>query len=142
MAQAQAGDTVKVHYTGTLDDGTVFDSSQDRDPIEFTLGQKQVIDGFDTAVTGMEVGETRSVSLTPDEAYGQPRDELVGTVDRDRLPEELTPEVGMFLQAQSPDGQVNDVKITDVSDDTITIDANHPLAGQNLHFDLTLVSIG
>jgi len=142
LAQAQAGDTVKVHYTGTLDDGTVFDSSQDRDPIEFTLGQKQVIDGFDTAVTGMEVGETRSVSLTPDEAYGQPRDELVGTVDRDRLPEELTPEVGMFLQAQSPDGQVNDVKITDVSDDTITIDANHPLAGQNLHFDLTLVSIG
>lgn len=142
MAKAKAGDTVKVHYTGTLDDGTVFDSSKDRDPIEFTLGKKMVIDGFDKAVEGMEVGETQSVALTPDDAYGQPREELIGTVERSRLPEELTPEVGMFLQAQSPDGQVNDVKITEVTDDTITIDANHPLAGQNLNFELTLVEIG
>ena len=142
MAQAKTGDTVKVHYTGTLDDGTVFDTSKDRDPIEFTLGNKMVIDGFDNAVTGMEVGETKSVSLAPDEAYGQPRDELIGAVERSRLPEDLTPEVGMFLQAQSPDGQVNDVKITEVTDDTITIDANHPLAGQTLNFELTLVEIG
>ena len=142
MAQAKAGDKVKVHYTGKLDDGTVFDSSRDRDPIEFVLGQKMVIAGFDDAVAGMEVGETKEVSLDPDQAYGQPRDELIGEVERARLPEELAPEVGMFLQAQSPDGSVTDVKIVEVKDETITIDANHPLAGQTLNFELELVSIG
>jgi peptidylprolyl isomerase len=141
MSQAKNGDTVKIHYTGTLDDGTEFDSSAGRDPLEFQLGGGQVIPGFDNAVEGMTIGDNKSVRIEPDEAYGQRHEQLVQDVQRSALPDDLTPEVGMALQSQSPDGRVMMLTITGVSDDTITVDGNHPLAGQALSFDIELVSI-
>lgn len=142
MSQAKSGDTVKIHYTGTLDDGTQFDSSSGRDPLEFQLGGGQVIPGFDTAVTGMSVGESKSVRIEPDEAYGPRHEQLVQQVPRSALPDDLEPQVGMGLQSQSPDGQVMMLTVTAVEDENITVDANHPLAGQVLNFDIELVSIG
>ena len=142
MSQAKSGDTVKIHYTGTLDDGTQFDSSAGRDPLEFELGGGQVIPGFDSAVTGMAVGESKSVRIEPDEAYGPRHEQLVQQVPRSALPDDLEPQVGMGLQSQSPEGQVMMLTVTEVEDDNITVDANHPLAGQVLNFDIELVSIG
>ncbi len=142
MSQAKSGDTVKIHYTGTLDDGTQFDSSAGRDPLEFQLGGGQVIPGFDQAVEGMTVGDNKTVRIEPDEAYGQRHEQLVQEVPRTALPDDLTPEVGMALQASDPDGQISHFVVTAVSDDTLTLDANHPLAGQTLNFSLELVSIG
>ena len=142
MSQAKSGDTVKIHYTGTLDDGTQFDSSSGRDPLEFELGGGQVIPGFDTAVEGMAVGDSKNVRIEPDQAYGERHEQLVQEVPRSALPEDLQPEVGMGLQSQSPDGQVMDLVITAVTEESITVDANHPLAGQALSFDIELVEIG
>ncbi|MEE4163659.1 MAG: peptidylprolyl isomerase [Woeseiaceae bacterium] len=142
MSQAKPGDTVKIHYTGTLDDGTQFDSSSGRDPLEFEIGSGQVIPGFDKAVEGMSVGESKSVRIEPADAYGRHHDQLVQTVSRDALPENIAPEVGMRLQSQNPDGQVIELTVTEVNDDTITVDANHPLAGQALNFDVELTAIG
>ena len=142
MSQAKSGDTVKIHYTGTLDDGTQFDTSSGRDPLEFQLGGGQVIPGFDTAVTGMAVGESKSVRIEPDEAYGPRHEQLVQQVPRSALPDDLEPQVGMGLQSQSPDGQVMMLTVTAVEDENITVDANHPLAGQALNFDIELVEIG
>ena len=141
MTQAKSGDTVRIHYTGTLDDGTEFDSSAGRDPLEFALGGGQVIPGFDSAVDGMAVGESKSVTIQPDQAYGQRHEQLVQQVPRSALPEDMKPEVGMHLQSQSPEGQVMNLVVTEVQDDTITVDANHPLAGQALTFALELVEI-
>lgn len=142
MSQAKSGDTVKIHYTGTLDDGTQFDSSAGRDPLEFELGGGQVIPGFDNAVEGMAVGDNKSVRIEPEQAYGPRHEQLVQQVPKTALPEELEPEVGMALQSQSPDGQVMTLVVTNVEDDSITVDANHPLAGLALNFDIELVSIG
>lgn len=142
MSNAKTGDTVKIHYTGKLDDGTQFDSSAGRDPLEFELGGGQVIPGFDTAVEGMAVGESKSVRIEPEQAYGPRHDQLMQQVPRDQLPDDLTPEVGMALQSQSPDGQVMVLMIAEVEEETITVDANHPLAGQALNFDIELVEIG
>ena len=141
MSQAKSGDTVKIHYTGTLDDGTQFDSSQGRDPLEFEVGSGQVIPGFEKAVEGMTVGDSKSVRIEADEAYGPRHDQLVQEVDRSVLPDDLNPETGMALQSSSPDGQVTQFMVTDVTDQTITVDANHPLAGQALSFDIELVDI-
>lgn len=141
MSQAKSGDTVKIHYTGTLDDGTEFDSSQGRDPLEFEVGSGQVIPGFEKAVEGMTVGDSKSVRIEADEAYGPRHDQLVQEVDRSVLPDDLNPETGMALQSSSPDGQVTQFMVTDVTDQTITVDANHPLAGQALSFDIELVDI-
>lgn len=141
MSQAKSGDTVKIHYTGTLDDGTQFDSSQGRDPLEFEVGSGQVIPGFDKAVEGMTVGDSKSVRIEADEAYGPRHEQLVQQVDRSLLPNDLNPEAGMALQSSSPDGQVTQFVVTDVSDENITVDANHPLAGQALSFDIELVDI-
>jgi peptidylprolyl isomerase len=141
MSHAKSGDTVKIHYTGKLDDGTQFDSSQGREPLEFEVGSGQVIAGFDKAVEGMAVGENKSVRLEPDEAYGQRHDQLVQEVDRNVLPDDLNPETGMALQSNSPDGQVTQFIVTAVTEETITVDANHPLAGQVLSFDIELVDI-
>ena len=141
MSHAKSGDTVKIHYTGTLDDGTQFDSSQGRDPLEFEVGSGQVIPGFDKAVEGMTVGDSKSVRIEADEAYGPRHDQLVQEVDRSVLPDDLNPETGMALQSNSPDGQVTQFMVTDVTDQTITVDANHPLAGQALSFDIELVDI-
>ena len=142
MSRAKNGDTVKIHYTGTLDDGTEFDSSAGRDPLEFQLGGGQVIPGFDNAVEGMTVGDSKNVRIEPDEAYGQRHEQLVQDVQRSALPDDLTPEVGMALQSQSPDGRVMMLTVTAVAEDTITVDGNHPLAGQSLSFDIELVAIG
>jgi len=141
MTQAKPGDTVRIHYTGTLDDGTQFDSSAGRDPLEFALGGGQVIPGFDSAVDGMAVGESKSVTIPPDEAYGQRHEQLVQQVPRTTLPEDMEPAVGMQLQSQSPDGQVMNLVVTEIVDDSITVDANHPLAGQALTFAIELVEI-
>ena len=141
MNQAAAGDTVRIHYTGTLTDGTQFDSSSGRDPLEFELGSGQVIPGFDNAVDGMNVGDSKTVAIPPEEAYGVRHEQLVQEVPKSALPEELSPEVGMQLQSQSPDGQVMLLLVTEVSDDTLTVDGNHPLAGQTLNFDIELVEI-
>ena len=141
MTQAKSGDTVRIHYTGTLDNGTQFDSSDGRDPLEFALGGGQVIPGFDSAVDGMAVGENKSVTIQPDQAYGERHEQLVQQVPRSALPEDLEPQVGMGLQSQSPDGQVMNLVITEVADETITVDANHPLAGQALTFAIELVEI-
>ena len=141
MSQAKSGDTVRIHYTGKLDDGTEFDSSAGRDPLEFALGSGQVIPGFDAAVDGMTIGESKSVRIEAVNAYGEHHTELVQDVPRTALPEELDPQVGMQLQGESPDGQMLRLTITSVAEATITVDGNHPLAGQALTFDIELVEI-
>lgn len=140
MPQAQTGDTVSVHYTGKLEDGTVFDSSRDREPIEFTIGQQQVIGGFDNAVTGMEPGQQQTVTITSDEAYGERREELIFTVPKEQFPEDVKPEEGQQLQMTQGE-QVAVVTVAEVGDAEVILDANHPLAGQNLTFDIELVEI-
>jgi FKBP-type peptidyl-prolyl cis-trans isomerase 2 len=132
---------VHVHYTGRLADGTTFDSSQDRDPLEITLGQGAVIPGFEKAVEGMAVGDQKTAAIPVDEAYGPRRDELVMDVPRTQLPDGLDPKPGEQLRMQTPDGQAVPVVVADASDETIKIDANHPLAGKDLTFDLLLVKI-
>ena len=141
MSQAKTGDTVKIHYTGTLDDGSEFDSSAGRDPLEFEVGSGQVIPGFDKAVEGMAVGDSKNVRIEADEAYGQRHEQLVQEVDRSLLPDDLDPREGMTLQSNSPDGQTMQFMVTAVAEETITVDANHPLAGQALSFDIELVEI-
>ena len=141
MTQAKSGDTVRSQYTGTLDDGTQFDSSAGRDPLEFALGGGQVIPGFDNAVDGMAVGESKTVTIPVEEAYGRRHEQLIQEVSRDALPDDIQPEVGMSLQSQSPEGHVMNLVVTEVTDDSITVDANHPLAGQALTFDIELVEI-
>ncbi len=141
MAQAKSGDRVRVHYSGFLEDGTVFDSSLDRDPLEFTLGEGMVIKGFEDAVLGMNEGESKTISIPSDEAYGPYRDDLVAVVERRMVPPDIDPKVGLVLQLRTPDGQVTDVVVTEVTDETITIDANHPLAGKDLIFEIKLMEI-
>jgi len=135
------GDTVKVHYTGTLPDGTVFDSSRERDPLEFTLGQGQLIPGFEAAVEGMKVGEAKKETFAPDMAYGPRRDELAFEVPRAQLPAELKPEVGQQLAMQQPSGQAVPVVVASVAEETVTLDANHPLAGKDLTFEIEVVAV-
>lgn len=141
MSHAKSGDTVKIHYTGKLDDGTEFDSSAGRDPLEFVLGSGQVIPGFDNAVDGMKVGENKEVRLDAEDAYGERNDQLIQQVPKSALPDDLEPKVGMGLQSQSPDGQVMQLTVTEVADDSVTVDANHPLAGKALSFAIELVEI-
>jgi len=140
VTTATRGDTVKVHYTGTLADGTVFDSSDGRDPIEFTIGGETVIAGFENAVVGLEVGERVKVVVGPDDAYGPRSDEKIIVVERSRLPDEPDPEVGMMLQAHTPDGAVM-FSIVGIEDDQVTLDGNHPLAGKELTFEIELTEI-
>jgi peptidylprolyl isomerase len=140
-AQAKNGNTVQVHYTGKLADGTIFDSSVGREPLEFTLGAGQLIPGFEKAVLGMKVGEKKIVTIPADEAYGPHRDEQVVEIPREELPSDLTPQVGQQLVVTQQDGRQIIVVITEVSDKTVTIDANHPLAGKDLTFEIELVKI-
>ena len=142
MTTAKSGDKVRIHYTGTLSDGSVFDSSEGRDPLEFTLGSGQVIPGFDTGVTGMEVGEKKTIEIPCDQAYGPSNPGAIQDVPRDQIPAEIPLEVGLQLQMQSPQGQVIPVTVIKVTDEAVTLDANHALAGKDLTFALELVSIG
>lgn len=141
MPKAKAGDNVKVHYTGKLTDGTVFDSSEGRDPLEFEIGAGMMIKGFDAAVEGMEVGEKITKEIVADEAYGQARQDLVFDVPKSNLPEDLKPEVGQQLAMTQPDGQQVPVTVAKVEDEKVIIDANHQLAGKDLVFDIELVEI-
>ena len=141
MAHAKAGDHVKVHYTGRLSDGTVFDSSRDREPLEFTLGIGEVIPGFEQAVLGMEPGETKTVTIPAEEAYGPRRADMIIEVSRDQVAPGLPLAIGQQLQLRLQDGRVIPVVVADLSEETVTIDANHPLAGEDLTFEIELVAI-
>lgn len=141
MPQAQAGDTVSVHYSGRLSDGTVFDSSQGREPLTFTLGTGQVIPGFDSGVLGMEPGETRTIDIPADHAYGSYEEGLTVQVDRSQFPEGVEPEIGQRFEVGQADGSTVVVTVSDVTPSSITLDANHPLAGEDLTFDIQLMEI-
>ena len=141
MSVAKEGDTVQIHYTGTLDDGSQFDSSEGQEPLEFTLGEGRVIPGFEKGVLGLAVGEKRSIHIPVDEAYGERDEERVEVVGREHFPEDLELHVGMHLQAQNFDGSPVMVMVADLDDKTVTVDGNHPLAGKALNFNIELVSI-
>ena len=140
-AKAKEGDTVKVHYTGKLKDKSVFDSSQDAEPLELTVGSGQVIPGFEKAVVGMGVGDSKTVEIAAAEAYGPYRDELVVEIEKERIPEDLPIEVGQPLVLRQADGPPIRVMVTDISEQSVTLDANHPLAGEDLTFEVKLVEI-
>jgi peptidylprolyl isomerase len=141
MQQVKQGDKVKVHYHGKLTDGTTFDSSEGREPLEFEVGSGMVIPGFDNGVTGMSVGEKKTIQIPVEEAYGPKQDEMIMEFPKDRFPEGMTPEVGLQLNMSDGAGQTIPVIIVEVLDDAVILDANHPLAGEDLIFDLELVEI-
>ncbi len=141
MSEARIGDTVHVHYEGSLSDGTVFDSSREREPLSFSLGDGGIIPGFEQAVLGMKLGDSKTVRIAAAQAYGDRNDDLVIFVPRGQFPPDIDPEVGQSLIVGQPDGSEMTVVITDVSFDTITLDANHPLAGEELTFSIELVAI-
>ena len=141
MPRAQSGDLVRIHYTGRLDDGRTFDTSREGEPLQFTLGDGAVIPGFEEAVVGMTPGETKTVSLAPEDAYGPHRPEMVQEVERGLLPANMQLKPGLQLQAQSRDGEPLLLVVREVADDKVTLDANHPLAGERLTFDIELVEL-
>ncbi len=141
MSQVKEGDAVSVHYTGKLPDGTVFDSSREREPLQVKVGAGEVIPGFEQGLVGMEVGDNKTVTLTPDEAYGYRREDLIVDVDANQFPDNVKPRIGQRLQVRQPDGSLVNVQITGIEDGTVTLDANHPLAGETLIFDIELVAI-
>ena len=141
MTTAKQGDTVHIHYSGALDDGTVFDSSAGRDPLSFTIGSGQVIPGFEEAVIGMAIDEKKNVTIPVDKAYGPRNEELIMTVPKEQVPPDLNPEVGQKLQMQGPNNTPVVVEVTEVAEEHIKLDANPPLAGKDLVFDIELVEI-
>ena len=141
MTQVKTGDTVHIHYTGTLNDGTTFDSSEGREPLSFQVGSGQIIPGLDSAIPGMTVGDMKTVNVACDEAYGQVNPEMTQAVPRADIPADIPLETGTRLQMQTQNGQVIPVTVTAVDDSTVTLDANHPLAGQDLTFNIELVKI-
>lgn len=134
------GKTVKVHYKGTLNDGSIFDSSEGREPLEFQVGSGQVIPGFDAAIQQMDAGATNTIKIPSAEAYGDVRDEMIATIPHEQFPDGLNPEVGQTLQLKTPQGALP-VRVVDVKDEGVTIDGNHPLAGEDLTFELTVVDV-
>ncbi|XOV91435.1 MAG: peptidylprolyl isomerase [Bacteroidota bacterium] len=142
MKKVQANDKVKVHYTGKLKTGEVFDSSVERDPLEFIVGAGQMIKGFDQAVNGMELNEKKTVTIPSAEAYGERNEQLISDVAKAELPQDMKPEVGQTLVATDQQGHQTHVLVTEVTETSITIDANHPLAGKDLIFEIELVEIG
>jgi len=141
VAQVKQGDRVSVHYTGRLEDGTVFDSSRDREPLTFEVGAGQVIPGFEEAVVGLDVGGSTTQSIEPEQAYGERNPNMVVEVPRHQISGGTEPAVGQQLQVHLQGGQTIPAIITEVTDETVTIDANHPLAGQTLIFDIEVVSV-
>jgi peptidylprolyl isomerase len=142
MSTASHGDTVSVHYTGTLDDGTQFDSSRGREPLQLKLGGGQVIAGFDDAVTGMSIGDSKTVTIPAHQAYGPRNDQLIHSVPRSAIPTDIELTQGLGLSARGPEGQTLSFVVVGFDDEQVTLDGNHPLAGQDLTFALELVSIG
>ncbi|MBY5973901.1 FKBP-type peptidyl-prolyl cis-trans isomerase [Pseudooceanicola marinus] len=141
MSTAKSGDTVRIHYTGTLTDGTTFDSSAGREPLEFTVGSGQIIPGLDKAIPGMAVGETQKVEIPSEEAYGAHNPDALQQVPRDAIPAEIPLEMGLQLQMQTPQGQAIPVTVVEITDENVTLDANHMLAGKDLVFDIEMVEI-
>ena len=141
MAEAKNGDTVKVHYTGKLDDETVFDTSAGREPLEFTIGEGRLIPDFEQAVIGMSPGESKTIQVLSSNAYGPHREEMIIVVDRKDFPEDLEPKVDQRLEVRQQDGEVFAVTVTEVSGTKVTLDGNHPLAGKDLTFDIQLAEI-
>lgn len=141
MAEAKKGDTVQVNYTGKLQDGTVFDSSQGRTPLEFTIGAGQIIPDFEQAIVGMRPGETKTIQTPAERAYGPHDENMVIEIEREMVPEELQIQPGMMLEMRQEDGMVIPVTVTDVTDRSVKVDANHPLAGKDLTFDIELVDV-
>lgn len=141
MQQAQSGDKVKVHYHGTLRSGETFDSSQGREPLEFTVGSGQVIKGFDEGVKGMQVGDKKKVEIPVQDAYGEKSKEMIFEFPKSQFPADMNPEVGAQLMMSDGSGQSFPVTITEIKEDSVLLDANHPLAGQDLIFDIELVEI-
>ena len=141
MAPAKSGDTVRITYVGTLNDGEIFDSSEGRDPLEFVVGSGQIISGLDAAIPGMSLGDKRDVAVPCDQAYGQSNPDARQAVPRDQIPAEIPVEVGTQLQMQTPQGQVVPVTVAAVTETEVTLDANHPLAGQDLNFAIEIVGI-
>ena len=141
MSKAEEGKTVKVHYTGTLQNGEVFDSSVEKEPLEFTLGEGQLIPGFEKAVIGMSIGDSTTINIPSAEAYGDTREDLIIAVPKDQLPKEIEPKVGMQLQVNQENGQPVPVKIAEITDTELKLDANHPLAGEDLTFEIELINV-
>ncbi|WP_425044604.1 FKBP-type peptidyl-prolyl cis-trans isomerase [Primorskyibacter sp. S87] len=139
--QVKNGDTVRIHYTGTLTDGTQFDSSDGRDPLEFTVGSGQVIPGLDAELPGMSAGDKKRIEIDCQQAYGPINPDARQAIPREGIPDDIPLEVGIQLQMQTPDGQVLPVTVVELDEATVTLDANHPLAGKDLIFDIELVSI-
>ncbi len=141
MTGAKTNDTVKIRYVGTLQDGKVFDQSAEENPLQFTLGQDQVIPGFEKAILDMNVGETKTFTLAPEEGYGPYRKDLTQVLERTSLPDHVEPHIGQDLVARGPEGQEINIKVIEIDDQSVTVDANHPLAGQDLTFEITLLEI-
>lgn len=141
MSPAKTGDTVKIHYTGKLEDHSVFDSSADREPLEFKIGESEVIPGLQKGVVGMASGQKKSIVLSPEEAFGQILDELIVDVEMSQFPKDISPSIGGQLQLKRQDGSSINVRITKTTKESVTLDANHPLAGKTLFFDIELVEI-
>ncbi len=141
MTEAKSGENVQVHYTGRFKDGRVFDSSRDGAPLQFTLGNGEMIPGFEKAIIGMEIGDTKTISIPAGEAYGPYIEEMVMRVERNKFPADMELNTGMMLKIGRPDGNSIKVMVTDVSNDIVVLDANHPLAGKDLEFDVELIKI-
>jgi FKBP-type peptidyl-prolyl cis-trans isomerase 2 len=141
MKEAQVGDLVSVHYTGKLKSGEVFDSSKDRNPLEFTLGNKEMLAGFEEGVVGMKPGELKSVTLEPENAFGERREDLLLELPKKEFPQDITPSVGLQLKLSNSSGANLTVVITEVGEESVTLDGNHPMAGQTVVFDIELVEI-
>ena len=139
--KARIGDTVKVHYTGRLEDGTIFDCSIDREPLQFTIGKEQVIPGIEDAIVGMKPGESKTVEIMSKDAFGPHRDEMILKLDQSRIPDDLNPQIGQQLQLHRKEGDPISVRVIEVTETKITLDANHPLAGRDLTFDIMLEEI-
>lgn len=141
MSSAKRGDKVTVHYHGTLQDGTVFSSTRESEPLQFTIGQDQIIPGFEEAVVGMTEGEKKNFKLNPDQAYGDYHEDKVFNVPKDQIPNDINPEKGMSLQVQPQEGEALLVKVVNLDEQVVTLDANHPLAGEDLYFDIELLAV-
>ncbi|MBC5837712.1 FKBP-type peptidyl-prolyl cis-trans isomerase [Flavobacterium muglaense] len=141
MTQVKENNTVKVHYTGKLADGQIFDSSEGKEPIEFTLGQGRLIPGFEKGLIDMKLNEKKTINIAVEDAYGDPRADLLIEVPRSELPQEMAPEVGMGLVSRTPEGQEMNLLVVEVKEESVVLDGNHPLAGKALTFDLEVVAI-
>jgi peptidylprolyl isomerase len=141
MAQAKMEDTVVLHYTGSFRDGEIFDSSLDREPFEFTIGQGMVISGLEKGIVGMNEGESRTLNIPAEEAYGPRREDLLAVIGRSQMPANIDLKTGIVLQARAPDGGMTSVMVRDVDDENVTLDFNHPLAGKELVFEVKLIKV-